>query len=232
MPDQRKIKIDHVYFINLDDRQDRLNHMESQLSACPWPHSRISAIRLESEPEKIGLKMVPSLQGRRSVASIWLSHQKALEEALNHGGTDSFIILEDDVHIGQAYWKKAFTLPQSLPKNWDMILLSPKYRSRNKDLEGQEKRKKFIRAPVGQSPVLMKGAMKEYICTGAHFFVFRSRLIIERILKKMKGTQKLYHVDRFYMRETKSYGIYFPEIWAGGLGSDHEKRAPIKRQHT
>ena len=215
------INIDAVFYINLDFRTDRLENINRQLRDCRWDTKRISAVRLEGSANDAGLKLQPQLEGKTHVASIWLSHQKALNEALKQDNGGAFILLEDDVRIADDFWSDTLQVSESLPKDWDIIFFSPRYRvNKNgplKDYVG----KKWLDAPTGKDPVLLRSLRGKYIMTGAHFVVFKNAAVIEKVLKKMAALPEIYDVDRFYLAEFNTYGIDNKKIGTGPFGSDH-----------
>lgn len=217
-----KIGIDLLLYINLDYREDRRIHMEHQLVECPWPVERLSATRLEVSPEEAGINMHPTLTGKRGVASIWLSHKKALTKFLLNAKTDAFVLLEDDVVIFNEFWSHNSDLLSGLSADWEIVLLTPKYRYRKKiEIPESEVGKKYARPPNGRKPVFLPNAAKKYIITGAHFCIFRNSDVVKKVLKRMELTEEIYDVDKFYVLNFNSYGVQANHISSGGFGSDH-----------
>lgn len=216
------IDVDNVFFINLDFRTDRLDHIKQQVKSCKWGVTRISATRLnDGDLERKSLKLQPQLAGKIHVASIWLSHRDALSAAIAKGRDGASILLEDDVKIADNFWTETLKLPDGLPDDWEIIFLSPRYRvNPNGPLKGHTG-KKWLDAPSGDKPVLLKSLRGKYIMTGAHFVVFRNNQVIQKVLDKMSSTSELYDVDRFYLAEFNTYGIDNKKVGTGHLGSDH-----------
>jgi hypothetical protein len=216
--------IDHCYFINLAQRTDRLAHIKAVLHDCPWPVSRIEATRLDRDPAELGLHLLDRLVEHWHVASIWLSHRAALQAASATRGDGAFVILEDDVQIAPEFWQTEFK-PRGVRRDWECLLISPRYRQPGTSTDAQDgrspKRGAWVRAPYGGEPVLLRSARKEYVVTGAHFAVFRSRAVVGQVLDRMAKLERIYDVDLFYATRTVCYGIQDDRVWAGGLGSDH-----------
>lgn len=216
------IDVKGVYFINLDIRPDRLEHMQNQLKNCKWAVTRIPAVRLENEPEELGYKLIPRLEGKKHVVSIWLSHRKALESALLDDVDGSVILLEDDVRVDSNFWSNEFELPEELASNWEILFFSPRYRVNSNGPLNNQTGSKWLKAPMGQGPVLLNSIRSKYVCTGAHFVVFKNSTVIKKVLEKMDTMEELYDVDLFYLGSFKTYGIDNPKIGtASVLGSDH-----------
>tara|TARA_R110001592_G_scaffold39563_1_gene130242 strand:+ start:1352 stop:2014 length:663 start_codon:yes stop_codon:yes gene_type:complete len=211
-----------VYFINLDIRPDRLENMHKQLSSCKWDVTRVPAVRLEKEPAEIGYKLIPRLEGKKHVLSIWLSHRKALELALTNVQNEALILLEDDVKIDSTFWKDKLELPEKLPENWEILFFSPRFRvNKNGPLKNQTG-SKWLKAPFGKEPVLLNSVRSKYVCTGAHFVVFRNSSVIKKVIEKMDSMDEIYDVDLFYLGSFKTFGIDNPKITTNSsLGSDH-----------
>ncbi len=215
-------QIDGVFYINLDFRIDRQENMARQLKNCKWPVSRISAVRLENGPQEAGIKLQPQLAERIHVASIWLSHKVAIENAIEAGQSGASILLEDDVRVADSFWSDELNLPDSLPEDWEIIFYSPRYRVNKNGPLKDYKGKKWMDAPHGDKPVLLKKLRGTYIMTGAHFVVFKNRTVMGSVLDKMIATEEVYDVDRFYMAEFNTYGIDSKLIGTGPFGSDHD----------
>lgn len=81
-----------AYLINLDERRDRLEYAERQLSAVNLEYVRVSAIKATEKFSNQYPYVTPS------VAAIWLSHLSALREFLGTDETHA-LVLEDDFQI-------------------------------------------------------------------------------------------------------------------------------------
>lgn len=211
------VDIDHAYFINLASRTDRLLHMQATLSRCPWPSTRIDAVRLEKPAEELGYRLVPRLHGSTHVVSIWLSHRKLLETALQAPGDGAIVLLEDDVQIKDDFWSRRIRLPR-LPSNWQLAILSPRYRRTPASTAPGES--KWVKAPFGRKPVQLS-TQREFISTGAHFVIFRDRSVVRSVIEKMDAVSEMFDVDLLYHKRTVAYGLHDERISAGGFGSDH-----------
>ena len=111
-------------FINLDRRQDRLDHINKTL---PFNAKRFSAIdakkvKLNSEIKKL----FPKTWKDRTKAEICcaLSHYKVWLELLNDKECDNYLILEDDVVFNDGFtqkWNHVFS--KNIPTNYNLIYL-------------------------------------------------------------------------------------------------------------
>ena len=81
-----------AYLINLDERRDRLEYAERQLSAVNMEYVRVSAIKATENFSNQYPYVTPS------VAAIWLSHLSALREFLETDEAHA-LVLEDDFQI-------------------------------------------------------------------------------------------------------------------------------------
>lgn len=217
-----EIKVAGVYFINLAMRSDRLNHMRRQLEQCKWPTDRIEAIRLEEDPVELGLKVIPRLEGQRHFVGIWLSHRKALEAALGRDEEGAFILLEDDVCVRPDMWGTKLSLSVNLKSNWEILLLSPRYRYNSAQSTNSESSgRKWVRAPFGRQPVLLSSVRSKFICSGAHFCVFRNKDVVRKVLAMMTACDQLYDVDLFYISRFMTYGVHDNRVTTAHYGSDH-----------
>ncbi len=216
------IGVSQVYFINLASRTDRLDHMNRQLEGCQWPVERVEAVRLEQDPKELGYEVLPRLQGQWHVVSIWLSHLKALETAVRQKESGAIVILEDDVRIRPEMWSDEISLCTTVNADWDIIFLSPRYRANPTANSGSgHTRRKWISAPFGAAPVLLKTIRSRFICTGAHFCIFKSGEVVRTVVSAMRACKELYDVDLFYLSQFQTYGVDDPRVATAPLGSDH-----------
>ena len=100
--------IKNIFYINLDHRTDRKNHVEMQLSLLGLTGNRFSAIKMENGA--VGCSM---------------SHLKLLQMALKTG-LDHILILEDDIEfLDPTLFKKQLdTFLKDLTKEWDVVLFA------------------------------------------------------------------------------------------------------------
>ena len=208
---------ERIFYINLDMRPDREKHMRKTLAPCPCPVQRISGIRLNAPPERLGLQMIPRLEGEAGVAGIFLSHLRVLEEAVSAGIKGGIAVLEDDVRIDPAFWR--MELSEILPPfDHDILFLSPRYRLKQKDEKGNSI---FVTAPFGPGFVDLAEAMKSHIVTGAHFLIFPSPDAVRKAIVKMKACKELVDVDLFFILNLRCFGIHLDAVGTAPLGSDH-----------
>lgn len=206
------LKLDRVFYINLDTRTDRRKHMERILADCPVPVERISGVVLDKDPEELGIKMQRQRTGQRGPAGIWLAHKAVLKRALETEGDGAIALLEDDLWLTRNFWGKDLAVPGPLPENWDMIMLSPRLRTL-KPLDG------MYFAPVAlQRPLQLKNL--PFVASGAHFVIFRNRDTVRKVLDALEGAE-VTDVDLFYVTDLITYGVSNPNVAAGGFGSDH-----------
>lgn len=215
-----EIQIARTYFINLAMRTDRLAHMQVQLEGCHWPVERIEAIRLDKSPQEMGYDVVPRLRGQCHFVGIWLSHRKALERALETEDAGAFILLEDDVKIQPEVWAPSLKLRANLRSDWEILLLSPRFRE-PREPGTPAAPNKWIKAPYGKEAVLLKSARRKYVCSGAHFCVFRNKDVVRKVLSRMDECEQLYDVDLFYITQFRTYGVHDDRVSTAHYGSDH-----------
>lgn len=218
---RRAPRIDLVSYINLDERTDRRAHMTELLRKCPYPTRRIRAIRLKRPPEAFGFGMTVRLHGAAGVASIFLSHRKALLDALGTVDGGGFVLLEDDVHLGRRFWTRdiAGAMP---PEGYDVSFVTPRYRPPKRLGRNHTGPRCFLHKPLGDGLVELSGALKSYIITGAHCLIFRDVDAIAKAVRLMDRCRSYYNVDEFYLRRLRACGIHVDEVRAGDFGSDHK----------
>lgn len=226
MTSSKNLQIDKCIWINLDHRVDRKEHMEDLLKECEWSHERLSATRLEGDLSLHNIEMIKRLEGKNGVASIWISHKRALETILNGGVSHSAVILEDDLRLPepQRFWaaNDKLQLPNGLDDNWEILFLSPKYRYKNKDIAQKNGCETYFAPPPSEEMAVKFSEYQDiFIITGAHFVVFKNSEVIESVIKKMNETQYLFDVDEFYVKTFNTYGYSTASVTHGGFGSDH-----------
>lgn len=175
---------------------------------------------MQENPRNLGFEVVPRLAGQHHFVGIWLSHRKALETALDAPDPGAFVLLEDDVSIDPKLWTSQLELGARPGSDWEIILLSPRYRRPRNKVQKSEPNK-WIKAPFGQKPILLREARREYVCTGAHFCIFRNKKIIEKVIKAMDDCTALYDVDLFYITQFNTYGLHDNRVTTAHYGSDH-----------
>lgn len=213
-----------VSYINLAHRDDRRVHMEKILASCPCPTRRVDAIRLIEDPERRGLKMRRGFKGHRGVASIYLSHVKAIEQAAADCGDRPFAVLEDDVHIRSDFWSKTI---DDLPPDWEVILVSPRFRARQpSDQDGE--RKRFQRVLTLDKADRLAGYRDDYFITGAHFVIYRNAAVALAIHQRLEATG-IYDVDIFYVDAAATMGYASEAVKSGQFGSDHGSAGNVKQ---
>jgi len=219
--DEGGLHVSKGYYINLEARLDRREHMERLVAKLHWPVRRFNAHRLESDPSEHGLVMRPGLRGARAVASIWLSHLAVRRTFASSESPGNFLLLEDDVFIRNGLWGQSYIPCSGLPDEWDILLFSPRYRLRQAD-RSRTDAPRFVDPPFGlEKPNFLPDVAKTHFCTGAHFCIIRDADAARRICARMKSAAQIYDVDQFYATENISYGVSSPFITAGGFGSDH-----------
>lgn len=120
-------RIERVYLINLDGRQDRLSEFERDLPV-DWPLPPI--IRF---PAVVG-KKVPMPGWWKAGAGGWgcyLSHMRIFEEILQDG-VQGALILEDDVIWRQDFGSRVRTFFRNLPADWEQAYLGGQFLKQRK----------------------------------------------------------------------------------------------------
>jgi glycosyl transferase family 25 len=99
--------ITNIFYINLEHRVDRKEHVESQLESIGLKGTRFNAIKMENGA--IGCSM---------------SHLKLLQLALK-SGLDHILIVEDDIlFLDPELFSSQLNLFFKEPKSWDVILFA------------------------------------------------------------------------------------------------------------
>jgi GR25 family glycosyltransferase involved in LPS biosynthesis len=117
-------KISKAFFINLDRREDRLEHINKSL---PFLAERFSAVDARSlELSKEVKKLFPKTWNSRSKAEICcaISHYRVWKKLVEDKSSDNFLILEDDVVFNSRFvdfWNKVFS--ENMPSNYSLIYL-------------------------------------------------------------------------------------------------------------
>lgn len=116
-------KISRSFYINLDRRQDRRDHIESTL---PFSCERFPAVDGQSlELNPLVKKIFPNLDKiTKAEAACAMSHYMVWKTLLNDDSSDSYLILEDDVVFEKGFttfWNHGQSL--LLPKDYGLIYL-------------------------------------------------------------------------------------------------------------
>lgn len=100
--------IKHAYYINLDHRVDRKEHVESQLNKIGINAQRFNAIKMENGA--VGCSM---------------SHLKILQDSLKNN-VEHVLIVEDDITFldPELFIKQFNTFLQLHGNNWDVVLIA------------------------------------------------------------------------------------------------------------
>jgi hypothetical protein len=120
----------HIYYINLEDRTDRKEYMESQFKK--WgieKFSRVNASEFLKNDVKtwkdiVHLPHIIPINRRRSVC-VSLSHMETIRKWLEETSEEYMIIMEDDTDISLIeYWHFDWEyLMDNLPYDWDAVQL-------------------------------------------------------------------------------------------------------------
>ena len=116
--------VSKVFYINLDRRQDRRDHINSNL---PFPAERFSAIDAHKiELNKEVKKLFPKTYSSRSKAEICcaISHYRLWQKLTTDKYCSNYLILEDDVVFKPGFvnfWNQEFS--NHMPKDYNLIYL-------------------------------------------------------------------------------------------------------------
>ncbi|MDR6955859.1 GR25 family glycosyltransferase involved in LPS biosynthesis [Ancylobacter sp. 3268] len=220
----KSFNIDHLCFINLDHRTDRLENMQKVLAPCRWPVERISAVRLLS-PDQAAGERAHSL----NVLSIWKSHRKALTRGLDQLAEGGLIVLEDDIKISRDFFGETLALPASLPDDWEVILYNARFRKHSVVSNGVRMKQPWEKNAFRGAPAYLPEIKKTYICNGAHFCVFRDKATIAKIVETMDAIPQKYHIDSFYGHAFQTYALHSRAIGFADFESDN--RRPLSSPH-
>ena len=221
-------RIASMVYINLDMRPDRNEFMKKQLQACPWPNQRIAATRLTVEPESLGIKLNDYAKNMPHVASIFLSHRNALAELLEVQDDGLFVVLEDDVNIDPILFELGLDIPDNVPADWEMALISVRYKKKKMLVDPEtgaptsDWEWEWVHNPLGSHAAGAKDVRKRLTVTGTHFCLFNGKASITKILDKMRNAKYVYDVDGWYMDNSRCYLWDEPRIGTANFGSDHD----------
>lgn len=190
------------------------------LEVCPIPAERFSAIRLEDDPEKFGIKVRSDLSAPRAVASIWKSHVGVLELFLAGPADGVLCVVEDDASISEQFWNEFDEVMARLPDDWRLVLMSQRYRERKQmEVDGKPR---FISFPFGDRAALLRDLQADYFTTGTHLCIFRNKDAAASILSELNSAQEIIDIDRYFATLPGVYGMHHQGVGAGGFGSDHD----------
>ncbi|MGD9921501.1 MAG: hypothetical protein AB7V13_08645 [Pseudorhodoplanes sp.] len=220
-----------ITYINLEHRIDRREHMESTLRNCPFPWSRLNATRFKCTDVELEKELQKKVPKNIAVSSIWDSHRRAMESLLACD-TKYRIVLEDDLNIleehvdipldaGQTksdFWNDFLNYLETLDFDWDMILVSPRYRPKDTISSGKLV---FVPPPDGSGPNDLMRIRSTHLITGAHFCVYRGEGALLRALDELKKAPIIYDVDRFLVDRVRAFGVSVHGVFGGAFGSDH-----------
>ena len=99
--------IKHVFYINLEHRDDRKEHVENQLSIIGLKGQRFNAIKMENGA--IGCSM---------------SHLKLLQEAVKHNLPHILIVEDDITFLNPDLFKQQINKFFQVHDSWDVVLLA------------------------------------------------------------------------------------------------------------
>ena len=101
------MKLENIYYINLESRTDRKTHMIEQFKLLGWEGNQVSAVQMTD--------------GR---VGCTLSHIKCLKMAIEKN-LDYIVILEDDIHfLTPQVFLKNLEICWNTLTNWDVILIA------------------------------------------------------------------------------------------------------------
>jgi GR25 family glycosyltransferase involved in LPS biosynthesis len=120
---------DHVFFINLDRRKDRLDLITEQLSKAGIVAERVSGVdgSLLNPSPKIG-----NGWNHKGVAGCLLSHRKVIQLARERG-YKNFLVIEDDTIFDDNFKTLFENYIRQVPKDWDMLYFGGNHQKLNID---------------------------------------------------------------------------------------------------
>lgn len=107
-------KIDRIYYINIEERQDRAEFMEWWLSWQDTPYARIPAVRGATSG---CVEHLSNPKHCRGVIGVRMSNLYIMDEMETEGIT---MVLEDDVRVNTSLVLEAV---RAVPHDWDIIRL-------------------------------------------------------------------------------------------------------------
>lgn len=116
--------ISKCFFINLDRRTDRLDHIKQNLPFFAERFQAIDGKSLQLNDKIINLFPETYFKFSKGEVACALSHFKIWEKLANDEGSDSYLILEDDVCFKDgftSYWNQGFH--EHMPQDFSIIYL-------------------------------------------------------------------------------------------------------------
>lgn len=208
---------DHVFFINLDRRKDRLKFISEQLKKNNIIAERVSGVdgSLLNVDARIG-----NGWNHKGVAGCLLSHRKIIELARDRG-YKNFLVIEDDTVFEDDFNLKFNNFIKQVPSNWDMLYFGGNHIGLNFDYKHQHKGLTGINVNVGRCINTLTTncyAMKDTLYN----------LILNSIPEKIEKLNE--PIDVFYTRIQQSgkFNCYFfkPQlVWQDSIFSDIENKS-------
>jgi hypothetical protein len=211
-------KIDRIYYINLDNRTDKRNFMESWLNKT----SRRRSIPYQRVPAKSGDDVCKKFDGNpghmkkcRSKVGLRKSNLDIMD---NYNTTGYTLVLEDDVQIKQ--FNRILRGIRKVPDDWDVIRFGC---WRGLDSMFLDPLEEFPQFKGGFRTVTPRG--KKKFCGGTHVMVWRS--------DRLQNLRKLWeHPKNTFMDidcaladdDIKSYCVQTKIGRVGGFKTDIPKR--------
>src|ERR1700747_2499807 len=106
----------NIFYINLDERIDRNEHMQKQFSK-----QNINAIRYSAFKPNLNL---PKYNLKASALGCFLSHYNIIKQAIKNNDQKLLIIFEDDIIILDKFNDRLQSVLLNLPEDWDFCYLS------------------------------------------------------------------------------------------------------------
>lgn len=114
---------DNIYVINLDKREDRWEHVQSELGKYDIEAERVSAVNGFKHPKRKEVNVNPGALGCS------LSHIGVLEDA-KENRYDSILVFEDDIVFERNFDRRFEDYYSQLPDDWKMLYLGGNHRKK------------------------------------------------------------------------------------------------------
>lgn len=211
-----------IYYINLDSRLDRKQHMEKMIDMYSLHATRISAIDGKQPVASYVEQLPPRLRPVEIACTV--SHLRAIREWYTTSDTDTAIICEDDVCFdGVASWGCSFTdMIGQLPSYWDMVQLC------------------IIYHPLHEKIITLHHRTT-YDFSAAIYLIRRSyaEKLLQLYWKEELGKWNI-SGQRFPLPLTSEEAIYRPGVilsvplftFMGTMGSDIQSKEHLDQYHT